>query len=92
MSEIERIIKDTLVSLEQELSSELMAQGQTLAEHQKKLTAQDQDLKTLKDHIGRLQQEQREGERLWEGLSNVYRNLEPLLSRLNAWLNTQGRG
>jgi septal ring factor EnvC (AmiA/AmiB activator) len=89
MSELERIFKDTLVGLERELSNKLMAQSQTLAEHQKKLMAQDRELKNLKEQITRLQQEQQEGEKYWIDLNTVSKNLEPLLLRLNTWLNNQ---
>ena len=89
MSELERIFKETLVGLERELFNKLMVQSQILAEHQKKMTAQDQELKKLKEQIFQLQQEQQEGEKYWKDLNSVSKNLEPLLLRLNTWLNNQ---
>ena len=91
MSELERILKGALVGLERELFSKLMVQSQTLAEHQKKMTAQDQELKKLREQVSQLQQEQQEGEKYWKDLNSVSKNLEPLLLRLNTWLNNQSR-
>jgi hypothetical protein len=69
MTELERTLKDALTRMEQETSD-------TLKAHNQELTA-------LREKVNRISTQQQESARLLQGLSDAYKNLEPLLTRLN---------
>jgi hypothetical protein len=70
MTELERTLKDALFRMEQETTDTLQA-------HTQELTA-------LREKVNRLSTQQQESVRLLQGLSDAYKSLEPLLTRLSA--------
>jgi len=87
MTELERMLKDTLTRMEQDSSAKLTSQGEALEEQQRVLTAQNQALRQLQEENSRIRADLQGLTQRLEGLAGLYRNLEPLLSRLNAILN-----
>ncbi len=87
MTEIERILKDTLTALEQGLSATQRNQGDSLTSQQRTLESHSKAIRQLADAIGQLQSEQEESARHLQRLSDIHASLEPLLSRLNGILN-----
>jgi hypothetical protein len=69
MTELERTLKDALIRMEQETTDTLQA-------HTLELTA-------LREKVNRLSTQQQESARLLQGLSDAYKSLEPLLTRLS---------
>ncbi len=86
MTELERILKDTLTKMEQDMTATLESHSRTLAEQQRNLEAQRQALNHQQEQINRIAAEQQESARHLQRLSDIHANLEPLLSRLNALL------
>ena len=80
MSELERILKDTLTTMEQEITSIQETHKKTLEEH-------SQTLHRLQQNLSRIEAKQQESARHLQHLSDIHTNLEPLLSRLSALLN-----
>ena len=72
MTELERLLKESLSQTEQLLRNNQIAHSQTLQHHSR-------ELKNLKSAVSTLQAEQ-------AALSAVYESLQPLLRRLNALL------
>ena len=89
MTELERTLKNTLLTLEQELSATQKMYGTSLVNHQRSLESHVQAIRQLQEKIGQLQAEQQESARHLERLSAIHANLEPLLSRLSALLNAK---
>ncbi len=94
MTELERILKDTLTRMEQDMvttlevySQSLAKLQQTLVEQRRSLDAQRQTLNRQQEQISRITAEQQESARHLQRLSDIHVNLEPLLSRLNALLS-----
>lgn len=87
MTELERILKDTLARMEREMNATLEAHAKTLAEQQRTLEAQGQAIQRLQENNSRIAREQQESARHLQRLSAVHANLEPLLSRLNGLLS-----
>ena len=89
MTELERILKNTLLTLEQELSATQKKHDTSLVNHQHSLESHAQAIRQLQEKIGQLQAEQQESARHLQRLSDIHANLEPLLSRLSALLNAK---
>ena len=87
MTEIERMLKDTLTALERDLTATQRNQGDSLTSQQRTLESHSKAISQLADAIGNLQAEQEESARHLQRLSAIHENLEPLLSRLNGILN-----
>ena len=87
MTELERMLKDTLASMEQDFSQSLSAQGKTLEEQQRVLTAHSQGLRQLQQENSRVNADLQDLTRQLHDLAESYKSLEPLLSRLNNILN-----
>ena len=87
MTELERMLKDTLARMEQDFSAKLTSQGKTLEEQQRALTVQSQGLRQLQGEISRVSADLQALTKRLEDLAGLYRSLEPLLSRLNGILS-----
>lgn len=87
MTEIERLLTNTLADLEQELHQKQEIQGESLANQQHSLTVHTTTLNQLQQQITRLSAQQEESTRHLLRLSAIYENLEPLLARLNGILS-----
>ena len=87
MTELERMLKNTLLTLERELTATQNAHATSLVNHQRSLESHAQAIRQLQEKIGQLQAEQQESARHLQRLSDIHANLEPLLSRLSALLN-----
>jgi hypothetical protein len=87
MTELERILKDTLTAMEREMGVTLENHETRLANQLDSLETQAQAMRELRLGFNRLQAEQQESARHLQRLSAIHANLEPLLSRLNALLN-----
>ena len=87
MTELERTLKNTLLTLEQELTTTQKEHSASLVNHQRSLETLAQAIRQLHGNIGQLQTEQQESARHLQRLSDIHTNLEPLLSRLSASLN-----
>ena len=82
MTELERILKDTLDAQTREL-------GESLTRHQERLDIQNRELMETKLKLAELRQRQEESERHLMRLSTVYDSLKPLLEKLNSSLNAR---
>ena len=89
MTELERTLKNTLLTLERDLSATQKAHSTSLVNHQRNLESHAQAIRQLQEKIGQLQTEQAESARHLKRLSDIHANLEPLLSRLSALLNAR---
>ena len=89
MTELERTLKNTLLTLEQELSATEQAHNISLTNHQRSLESHAQAIRQLQEKVGQLQTEQAKSARHLQRLSDIHANLEPLLSRLSALLNAK---
>ena len=89
MTELERTLKNTLLTLEQDLVATQKAHSTSLVNHQRSLESHAQAIRQLQEKIGQLQAEQQESARHLQRLSDIHANLEPLLSRLSALLNSK---
>ncbi len=87
MTEIERMLKDTLTALERDVTATQRNQGDSLNNQQRTLESHSKAIRQLADAIGDLQSEQQESARHLQRLSAIHENLEPLLSRLNGILS-----
>lgn len=77
MTELERMLKESLAQTEQLLRNNQIAHSQTLQQH-------SGELASLKNTIRTLQAEQTALTGQLTRLSAVYESLQPLLTRLNA--------
>ena len=82
MTELERILKETLDSQTKEL-------GENLNRHQEQLDIQKQGLMETNRRLAELRERQEESERHLMRLSTVYDSLKPLLEKLNSSLNAR---
>ena len=87
MTELEKILKNTLTRMEQEFSATLTSQGKTLEDQQNTLAAHNQDLRQLQEEISRNNADLQALTRRLEDLVGLYRSLETLLPRLNSILS-----
>ncbi len=79
MTELERLLKESLTQTEQLLRNNQIAHSQTLQHH-------SGELATLKSAVSTLQAEQTALTERLKRLNAVYESLQPLLIRLNALL------
>ena len=89
MTELERMLKNTLLTLERELTATQNAHATSLVNHQRSLESHAQTIRQLQEKIGQLQAEQQESARHLQRLSDIHASLEPLLSRLSTLLNAR---
>lgn len=89
MTELERMLKNALLSLEQNLIATQKTQTTSLTNHQRSLESHAQAIGKLQEKIDQLQVEQQESEKLLHGLCDAYKSLESLLARMNAMLNAK---
>ena len=82
MTELERILKETLDAQTREL-------GERLDRHQERLALQNRELMETKHTLAELRQRQEESERHLIRLSSVYDSLKPLLEKLNSSLSAR---
>ena len=82
MTELERILKETLDAQTKELC-------ESLTRHQERLDIQNRELMETKRTLAELRQRQEESERHLMRLSTVYDSLKPLLEKLNSSLNAR---
>jgi chromosome segregation ATPase len=87
MTELERMLKDTLARMEQDFSAKLTTQGKTLEEQQRALTIHSQGLHQLQEENSRIKADLQALTRQSHSLAELYKNLEPLLSRLSGLLS-----
>lgn len=87
MTELERTLKKTLLTLGHDLTATQKAHSASLVNHQRSLESHAQGIRQMQEAIGQLQTEQVESARHLQRLSDIHTNLEPLLSRLSALLN-----
>ena len=82
MTELERILKDTLDAQTREL-------GESLDRHQEQLGIQNRELMETSRELSELRERLEESERHLMRLSSVYDSLKPLLEKLNSSLNAR---
>jgi len=82
MTELERILKETLDAQTREL-------GERLDRHQERLDIQNRELMETKRTLAELRQRLEESERHLMRLSSVYDSLKPLLEKLNSSLSAR---
>ena len=82
MTELERILKETLDAQTREL-------GERLDRHQERLALQNREHMETKLKLAELRQRQEESERHLMRLSTVYDSLKPLLEKLNSSLSAR---
>lgn len=92
MTEIERLLTDTLAALELELRQTQERQETILTDHQQALANHANTLHQLQHQVARLSAQQQESTLHLQRLSAVHENLEPLLTRLSGILNASLRG
>lgn len=89
MTELERTLKNTLLTLEQELTVTQETHKTSLVNHQRNLESHAQAIRQLQENVNQLRAEQTESARHLERLSAIHASLEPLLSRLSTLLNAK---
>ncbi len=82
MTELERILKETLDAQTKELS-------ESLDRHQERLVIQNREIMETKLKLAELREHLKESERHLMRLSSVYDSLKPLLEKLNSSLNAR---
>ena len=82
MTELERILKETLDAQTKEL-------GERIDRHQERLVIQNREIMETKLKLAELRQRLEESERHLMRLSSVYDSLKPLLEKLNSFLNAR---
>ena len=82
MTELERILKETLDAQTKEL-------GESLTRHQERLDIQNRELMETSRELSELRERLEESERHLMRLSSVYDSLKPLLEKLNSSLSAR---
>ena len=82
MTELERILKETLDAQTREL-------GESLTRHQERLDIQNREIMEANRELSELRERLQESERHLMRLSSVYDSLKPLLEKLNSSLNAR---
>ena len=82
MTELERILKETLDAQTKEL-------GESLDRHQERLDIQNRELMETNSKLAELRKRLEESERHLIRLSSVYDSLKPLLEKLNSSLSAR---
>ena len=89
MTELERMLKNTLLTLELDLTATQETHGTSLANQQSSLENHAQAIRQLQESVSQLRAAQTESARHLQRLSDIHANLEPLLSRLSALLRAK---
>ncbi|GHV49894.1 hypothetical protein FACS1894168_0290 [Deltaproteobacteria bacterium] len=87
MTELEKMLRDTLTRLEQGFSRSLSEQGEEVQEQRRLLDAHSRSLQQLQEEATRTKADLQALTRRLEDLAGLSVNLEPLVSRLNGILN-----
>ena len=87
MTELERTLTQSLMTLEQELTTTLETHDKRLSGQHLRLEAQAQEIQSLRRTLAQIQTEQQESARRLQRLSDIHTSLEPLLAKLNTLLN-----
>lgn len=87
MTEIERLLSDTLTTLEQELRQTQENHEKILANQQNALTIQVSTLQQVQQQVSRLSAQQQKSVQQLQNLSSIHKRLEPLLADLNGILS-----
>ena len=82
MTELERILKETLDAQTKEL-------GERIDRHQERLVIQNREIMETKLKLAELRERLQESERHLMRLSSVYDSLKPLLEKLNSSLSAR---
>ena len=82
MTELERILKETLDAQTREL-------GESLDRHQEQLGIQNRELMETSCELSELRERLEESERHLMRLSSVYDSLKPLLEKLTSFLSAR---
>ena len=82
MTELERILKETLDAQTKEL-------GERIDRHQERLVIQNRELMETSRELSELRERLEESERHLMRLSSVYDSLKPLLEKLNSSLSAR---
>lgn len=83
MTEIERMLSNTLIALEQELRQTQKKHEEILGEQQKVMEIQASTLQKHQRQVSILSAQHQESTQHLQRLSAFYEKLEPLLTRLN---------
>ena len=86
MTELERMLKDTLTRMERELSTAQGSQGRALEEQHRTLAMHSQSLRQLQEENNRNKADLHALTKRLEDLAGLYRSLEALLPLLNGLL------
>ena len=89
MTELEKMLKNTLIRMEQEFSAKLTSQDKILAEQQRALTVHNQSLCQLQKENSQINADLQALAQRLEDLAGLYKTLESLLLRLNGLLNVR---
>lgn len=89
MTELERMLKNTLTTLEREAIAMQKTHSTSLVNHQRSLETHAQAIRQLQESVSQLRAEQQESAWHLQRLSDIHANLEPLLSRLSVLLNAK---
>ena len=89
MTEMERILKESLLALEGELAAKLHRQETWLSGQQTRMEDQGRQIQALRREVLQLREGQQILMRHLQRLSAIHANLEPLLSRLSVLLNAR---
>ncbi|MCL1916058.1 MAG: hypothetical protein FWG17_05065 [Desulfovibrionaceae bacterium] len=87
MTELEKMLKNTLTRMEQDITATLTGQGKTLEEQQLTLTAHSQGLRQLQEASSRSSADLQALTKRLEDLAGLYKSLEILLPRLSGLLS-----
>lgn len=89
MTEIERLLSDSLAALEKELRKAQESQGTILTDQQRILATHVNTFRQIQHQVDRLNIQQQESAQQLQRLSAIHENLEPLLTRLNGILSVR---
>ena len=87
MTEMERVLKESLLALEGELAAKLHQQGTWLSGQQTRMEDQGRQIQALRREVLQLREGQQALMRHLQRLSAVHESLVPALTRLNSALN-----
>jgi len=91
MTELEKMLKDTLTRMEQEFFATLTSQGKALEEQRQALKALQATLASQQERISRTSGDLQALMRRLHDVSDVYKSLEPLLPILHGILSGSER-
>jgi hypothetical protein len=87
VTELEKMLKDSLARMERDLYTSLTEQGKALEEQRQILLTQSLSIKQMQGQIRRNEAELQALMPRLQDFGAVYKSLEPLLSRLNGLLS-----